>query len=101
VNVEQYVGHSEVLVPLMAVVCKCQTDTYSTGGDGYGQPQAVAERCDVAIPCHVGVAGLTYKHVGAGRQTYSCDRICLTALLSFRLRCNYYEWKKIKSGGVL
>jgi len=57
VNVEQYDGHREVLVPLMAAVCKCQTGTDSTGSNGYGQPQAVAERCDVAIPFHVGVAG--------------------------------------------
>ena len=79
-NVEQYGGQRDFLVPLMAVVCKCQTDTDSTGSNGCGQPQAVAERCDVAIPCHVGVAGLTYKHVGAGRQTYSCDSVCLTEL---------------------
>jgi hypothetical protein len=57
VNVEQYGGNSEVLVPLMAVVCKCQTDTNSTGGNCYGQPQAVTERCDVTIPCHFGVPG--------------------------------------------
>ena len=55
VNVEEYGGHGEALVSLMAVVCKCQTNTKSTGGSGYGQPHAVAERCDVAIPCHVGV----------------------------------------------
>jgi hypothetical protein len=69
VNIEQYGGHSEVLVAVMAAVCKCQADCDSTGSNGYGQPQAVAERCDVAIPCHIGVVGLTYKHVGAGRQT--------------------------------
>jgi len=57
VNVEQYGGHRQVLLPLMAVVCKCQADTYSTGGNGYGQPQAVTERFDVAIPCHIAVAG--------------------------------------------
>jgi hypothetical protein len=57
VCVEHCGGHSEVLVPLLAVVCKCQTDTDKTDGNGYGQPQAVAERCDVAIPCHVGVPG--------------------------------------------
>jgi len=57
VNVEQYGGHRQVLLPLMAVVCKCQADTYNTGGNGYGQPQAVTERFDVAIPCHIGVAG--------------------------------------------
>jgi hypothetical protein len=56
-NVEQYGGHSEALVPVMAVVCMCQADTESTGGKGYGQPQAVAEWCDVAIPCHIGVVG--------------------------------------------
>ena len=53
VNAEQYGGQSEVLVSLMAVFCKCQADTSCTGDNGYGQPQAVAERCDVAIPCHV------------------------------------------------
>jgi len=53
VNIEQYGGHSEVLVPLMAVVYKCQTHTTSTGGNSYGQPQVVAERCDVATPCHI------------------------------------------------
>ena len=57
VNVEQYGRHRETLVPLMAIGCKCQTDTDSTGSDGYGQPQAVAERCDIAIPCYVGVDG--------------------------------------------
>ena len=57
VNAEQYGGQSEVLVSLMAEVCKCQTDTDSTGSNGYAKPQAVAERCDVAIPCHVGIFG--------------------------------------------
>ena len=56
-NVEQYGGQREVLVPLMAVVCKCQTNTDNTGGNSYGQPQVVTERCDIAIPRHVGVAG--------------------------------------------
>jgi len=55
-NVEQYGGHREVLFPFIAVVCKCQTDTYSTGGDSQGQPQTVTERCDLAIPGHIGVA---------------------------------------------
>jgi len=94
VNVEQYGGQSEVLVPVMAVVCKCQTDTKSTGGNGYGQPQAVAERCDVTITCHVGVVRWTYIHLVSGRQTYSCDSMCLTSLLSFILRCNDYIMKK-------
>ena len=57
VNVEEYGGHSEGLVPLMAVVYKCQADTKSTGDNDYGQPQAVAERFHVAIPCQVGVVG--------------------------------------------
>ena len=57
VNVEQYGGHREVLFPLMAIVCKCQADTNSTGGKDYGQPQAGTERCDVTIPCHFGVPG--------------------------------------------
>ena len=52
-NVEQYAGEGEVLVPLMSVVCKCQTDTDRTDGNGYGQPQAIAERCDEAIPFQV------------------------------------------------
>jgi hypothetical protein len=65
----------------MAAVCKCQTDTDSTGSNGYGQPQAVAERCDVAIPCYVGSAGWTNKHVVAGRKTCCCDSTCVTALL--------------------
>jgi hypothetical protein len=67
VNVEQYGRQSETLVPMMAVVCKYQADTNCTGDNGYGQPQAVAERCDVAIPCHIRVVGWTYKHVAAGR----------------------------------
>jgi hypothetical protein len=54
---EEYGGQSEAVVPLMAVVCNCKTDTDGTGDNGYGQPQAVAESCDVAIPCHVGVVG--------------------------------------------
>ena len=53
VSIGQYGGHSEVLVPLMAVVYKCQTHTTNTGGNCYGQPQDVAERCDVASPCYV------------------------------------------------
>ena len=57
VSIEQYGGHSEVLVPLMAVVYKCQTDTTTTGGNSYGQPQVVAERCDVATPCYVVFVG--------------------------------------------
>ena len=69
VNVEQYGGQSEVLVPPMAVDCQCQTDTDSTDSNSYGQPHAVAERCDVAIPCHVGVVGWTYKHVEAEMQS--------------------------------
>jgi len=56
-NVEQYGGQSETLVLLIAADCNYQTDTDSTGGNGYGQPQAVAVRCYVAIPCHVGVVG--------------------------------------------
>jgi hypothetical protein len=88
VNVEQYGGQRVVLVSLMAVVCKCQTDTKYTGGKRCGQPQAVAERCEVAIPSHVGVAGLTYIHVVPGRKSYSSDSVCLTALLYFRLCCN-------------
>ena len=55
VNVKQYSRKSEVMVLLMALACKCHTDADSTGGNGYGQPQAVAERCDVATPCHVGL----------------------------------------------
>ena len=57
VNAEKYVGWWEVPVPLMAVVYKCQTDTDGTDGKGYGQPQAVAERCDVTVQCDVGVVG--------------------------------------------
>jgi hypothetical protein len=57
VNREQYGGQREFLVPLMTIFRKCQADTYSTGGNGYGQPQAVTEGCDVTIPCHVGVPG--------------------------------------------
>jgi hypothetical protein len=67
VNGEENGGKSEILFPFISVVCNCQADTNSTDGNGYGQPQAVAERCDVAIPCNVGVPGLTYKDVGAGR----------------------------------
>ena len=57
VIIGQYGGHSEVLVPLMAVFYKCQTDTTSTGGNSYGQPHVVAERCDVATPCYVVFVG--------------------------------------------
>jgi len=56
-HVEKYSGHSEALVPIMAVVCKCQTDTENTDSNGYGQPQTFAEGCDVAIPHHVRVVG--------------------------------------------
>ena len=58
VNIWQYGGHSEVLVPLMAVVYKCQTHTTSTGGNRYDQLQVVAEKCDVAIPCYVVFVGI-------------------------------------------
>jgi hypothetical protein len=57
VNIQQNGGNGEVLVPLMSVVCNCQTDTKSTERNDYGQPQTVAERCDIAGPCHVVVAG--------------------------------------------
>jgi len=57
VNIEQYGGRSEVLVPFMAVVYRCQTDTNSTGGNSYGQPQVLAVRCDVTIPCYVVFVG--------------------------------------------
>lgn len=56
-NVEEYGGKGEAVVPLIAVVCKFHGDADSTGSNGYGQPQAVAERRDIAIPCHVRVAG--------------------------------------------
>jgi hypothetical protein len=56
-NVEEYGGHSKALLSLTAVDCKCQTDTEKTGSNCYGHPQAVAERCEVAIPCHIGVVG--------------------------------------------
>jgi hypothetical protein len=51
-SIGQYDGYIEVLVPHMVVEYKCQTDTRTTGGNGYGQPQVVAERCDVATPCY-------------------------------------------------
>ena len=54
----QYCGYIEVLVPFMAVVYNCQTDTKSTGGNDYGQPQVVDERCDVATPCYDVFVGL-------------------------------------------
>jgi hypothetical protein len=56
-NIEHYGGQNEVLVSLMAVIYKYQTDTNSRGGNGYGQPQSVAERCDVMIPCDVVFVG--------------------------------------------
>ena len=72
----QYGGYSEVLVPLMAVDYKCQTDTSSTGGNSYGQPQVVAERCDVATPCYVVFVGQSYVHVGVGMEIYGCYYKC-------------------------
>jgi hypothetical protein len=57
VNIEQYDWHREVLVPVMAVVYKCQTDMTSTGGNSYGQPHVVAEKCDVATPRYVVFVG--------------------------------------------
>ena len=68
VNVEQYGGERVVLVCHIAIVCKCETHTKRKGFNPYGQPQVVAEGCDVAIPFHAGVAGLTYKHVVAGSK---------------------------------
>ena len=93
-NVGKHGEQSEVLVPLTAVVYKCQTDTDSTGDKGYGQPQAVAKRCDVTVQCYVGVVGQTYKQVTAGRQTYSCYSIYLTAVMSFVFKCKNQMWKK-------
>jgi len=52
VNIEQYGGQSEVLVPFTAVVYRFR-QTRRTGGNSYGQTQVLAVRCDVAIPCHV------------------------------------------------
>jgi hypothetical protein len=57
VNGEEYCGKFEVFFPLISAVYNCHTDTNNTDGNGYGQPQAVAKRCYVAIPFHVGVAG--------------------------------------------
>jgi hypothetical protein len=57
VNAEDYCGKSEVLFPLISVVYNCHTDTKSTKSNAYGQPQAVAEWYDVAIPCHVRIVG--------------------------------------------
>jgi hypothetical protein len=57
VNVEEYGRYSAALVPLTAAGCECQTDTEGTGGNGHDQPQAVAERRDVAIPSQSGVVG--------------------------------------------
>jgi hypothetical protein len=53
VNIEKYGGQGEVQVSSMVVIYKYQTNTRSTGGNGYGLPQSVAERCDVMIPCDV------------------------------------------------
>jgi len=57
VNIEKYGGQGEVQVSSMVVIYKYQTNTRSTGGNGYGQPQSVAERCDVMIPCDVVFVG--------------------------------------------
>jgi len=45
------------LVALVTEVGECKADKKNTGSNGYGQPQAVAERCDVVIPSHIGSAG--------------------------------------------
>jgi hypothetical protein len=86
VNVKQYGRNSEFMVLLIALVCKYQTDADSTGGNDYGQPQAVAERCDVAIPCHVGLIRWTYKHVVSGTEILICNAIFVTSLLLFILK---------------
>ena len=67
-NVEQYVSQIESLLAVVTEVGECKTGTKNTSSNGYGQPKAVAERCDVAIPSHVGVAGQTNKNVGAERK---------------------------------
>jgi hypothetical protein len=56
-DVEYCDNQIETPVVLMSVVCKYQADTKSTAGNANSQPQAVAERCDVAMPCHVGAVG--------------------------------------------
>ena len=78
VNIGQYGGHSEVLVPIMAVFCKCQTDTMSTGGKSYGQPHVVAERCYVATPCYVIFVGIfsTYSPRSSINFLVRCSNFC-------------------------
>ena len=80
VNIEQYGGHSEVLVPLMAVFCKCQTHTTSTGGNSYDQLQVVAERCYVATPCYVIFVGIfsTYSPRSSTHFLVRCSNFCKT-----------------------
>ena len=58
VNIEQYGWPTDVLVPKMAVFCKCQTHTTNTGGNSYGQLQVIAEKCDIATPCYVVFVGI-------------------------------------------
>jgi hypothetical protein len=78
----------------MAEVCKCQTDTDKTDGNAYGQPQVVAERCDVAIPCHVGVPGQTYKHVGAGSKLIVVI-LCFYCSTVIYVACDDWMGKKL------
>jgi hypothetical protein len=92
---EEYGEQSEALVPLIAVGSKCQTNTEGTGGNGHGQPQAVAESCDVAIPCHVGSAGQTYKHVGGGKERYCSDCKYVIAVFSSMVTCNVEMSNKV------
>ena len=56
-NVEEYGRHSKALLLLMAADRKCQTDTENTGSNGYDQPQAVTEWCNIAIPYHIRIVG--------------------------------------------
>jgi hypothetical protein len=51
-------------------VDECKADTKNTDSNDYGQPQPVAERCEVVVPSHIGSAGQTDIKGGAERQIY-------------------------------
>ena len=69
-NVEQYVNQTKTLVAPVTEVGECKTRTKNTGSNDYGQPQTVAERCEVVVPSHIGSAGQTNINAGAERQIY-------------------------------
>ena len=101
VNFEQYGGHIEVFVPLMAVVCKCQTDTNSTGGNGYEQPTSRSSKVWRSDPLLCRICWVVYVHVGVGMEIYSCYYKCEnwqpSDMVTLNLEMSHYVTERVVS----